>query len=197
VFRRSFELNPLKWTFNRPISLFTIKSNLVMIFILFIGLSKEVQWLENGKLTGIELFAFPSRPSFLYKPVRSGCWYVLLKLTYQNKVGYGGCEVPVNGKGIDLIKWGACLRTIRSCAVGEIPQVLHQMGQEWPVHQLTLMQHAVYDLAEAHSHRSKIAAGAARHVSLRLPSVRSNAAPRQSSRDLVEESAAYYSILCR
>lgn len=152
--------------------------------------------MENGKLTGIELFAFPSRPSFLYKPVRSGNWYVLLKLTYQNKVGYGGCEVPVSGKGIDLIKWGACLRTIRSCPVGEIPQVLHQMGQAWPVHQLTLLQQAVYGLTEAHSHRAKIASGAARHENLRLPSVRNNA-PRQSSRELIEESAAYYSILCR
>ncbi|MDF2937357.1 MAG: hypothetical protein K0Q90_2730 [Paenibacillaceae bacterium] len=155
--------------------------------------------MENGKLTGIELFAFPSRPSFLYKPVRSGCWYILLKLTYQNKVGYGGCEVPVSGKGIDLIKWGAWLKAFRSYSVQELPEALHQIGEAWPIQQQTLALAALYDLLEAGSHNSKIAAGAARHESYRVPSVRSSSI-QQASRELpalFDQSAAYYSILCR
>lgn len=155
--------------------------------------------MDNGKLTGMELFAFPARPSFLYKPVRSGCWYVMLKLSYGDKAGYGGCEVAVNGKEINLIKWGACLKAIRSRSVEELAEALEQLGKEWPIQQQTVLQTALYDLLEVGSHHAKIAAGAAGLESYRIPAVRSTSFPQASlamdRSALYEESAAYYSIL--
>lgn len=153
--------------------------------------------MDNSRLTKMELFAFSGRPSFLYKPVHAGCWYILLKLSYQDRVSYGGCEVAVSGKGMDLVKWGACLKSIRSCPVEEMPEALYHMGEEGLFHQQTMMETAFHGLMEVCQQNFKMASGAARHESYRFPSVKKTAHPQAPLKNLSvlhDESVAYYSI---
>lgn len=99
--------------------------------------------MDSSRFTRIELFAFHTRPSFLYSPIQSGCWYLILRLTCGEKISYGECMVAMNRKSIDLIKWGDFLRDIRSSTLKEAFEVMNQQRHKWSPFQLTLLQSAL------------------------------------------------------
>ncbi|ASA20152.1 hypothetical protein [Paenibacillus donghaensis] len=120
--------------------------------------------MNSARLSRIELFAFDNRPSFAHRSIQNGCWYLVLRLTSGEHISYGECVVPMNGEAIDLIKWGAFLRSIHRSTLEEAFQTMQQMKQEWTSSQLSLLQSALSGMLNAQYPRLTVAAGSARHV---------------------------------
>lgn len=85
--------------------------------------------MNSDRLSRIELFAFDTRPSFARKPVLAGSVYLVLRLTCGEQVYYGECVVTMNGKALDLIKWGAFLLSIHHSSLEELLMEVRLHGQ--------------------------------------------------------------------
>lgn len=105
--------------------------------------------MSNARLSRIELFSFHNCPSFLQENEVSGCWFGVLKLTCGEQISYGVSILCAGDNAVDLIKWGAFLKSVRHCTVEEALGQLHLHGQEWAPNQRILLQTALENILQA------------------------------------------------
>ncbi|MBT2288919.1 hypothetical protein J7E73_07140 [Paenibacillus albidus] len=162
--------------------------------------------MNSGRLSRIELFAFDKQPSFAYRSIRTGCLYLVLRLTCGEQVSYGECEVSMQGKTIDLIKWGSFLRCIRRSTLEEALMTMGDQRQNWTSSQLVLLQSALSGMLRARSPQLQIASGSARYehqLNVPVPHAISMSYPMNQHIGhlnvslLFDESISYCSLLSR
>ena len=160
--------------------------------------------MDSRRITSIELFALETQPVLTGISGRTAARLLVLRLSIDEHVSYGECVISLNGRSLDLIKWGSYLRSIRNCTLEEALTKAQLQHKGWTTHQVQLLQAALAGLVRSVHPPLKIASGSAKieYQGYMSVSQRSSVSYSLYQRTggwkvsrLFEEAVSYYSIL--